>query len=273
MKKNSRPNLAVFLKTFFDAKWSILLYCLIFIVYVAMMTSFFPSIADQSEQFQEIMNVYPESFVKGFGIDLEMFTTIEGFLGIEYFKIIWVIVIAIMSFSFGASLIAKELDKGTSDFTFTLPLLRQRIVINKFLGYLLISIFIIAVSIYSAAVAAILAGEKINLAGWSLFFAVGVALGFFLLALTAFFSSLFSSKGKVYAIMTAILIGSYLLDFLAGLNERAKDFHCLSFFKYLGDIPATLKNGSLEIENLLFFLLAGLLFFAASLVVSEKRDL
>ncbi len=249
------------------------MYCLILIGYVAIMISFFPSMSGSQDQMENLLDIYPESMIEGFGIDVETFTTIEGFLSIEYFKIVWVIIICILAFSFGASIISKEVDKGTSEFTYTLPLLRQHIVLSKFSGFLVISIFITFVSIYSAVIGIYVIDEPIHLEGWALWTVLAMAFTFGMLAFSTFFGTIFSSKGRVYAVCTGFLIASYLIDFMSGVSDKVEKIHFLSFFKYLGNIQDTLLNSSFDWGNVFVFVAAGIIFLVASLIVAEKRDL
>ena len=222
---------------------------------------------------KDLLDIYPETMIEGFGIDMETFTTIEGFLTVEYFKIVWVIIICILAFSLGASIISKEVEKGTSEFTYTLPLLRQRIVLSKFTGSLVISIFITLVSIYSAIIGIYVINEPIHLEGWALWTILASAFTFGILAFSTFFGTIFGSKGKVYAVCTGFLIASYLIDFMAGVSDKVEKIHFLSFFKYLGNIQNTLLHSTFDWGNVFIFVAVGIIFLVASLIVAEKRDL
>jgi len=95
-------NFSFFKKTLQDYKWTTVWYSVMIILYGVMMVAFFPSIRDQQEELKKLIEVYPPSLAEAFGMSAETFGTIEGFLSVEYFSFIWVIIIAILIFFLGA---------------------------------------------------------------------------------------------------------------------------------------------------------------------------
>jgi len=266
-------NQSFFKKTFKDCKWNILLYSLIVLLYGVLIMAFFPSIQESGADFEKLLESYPPVIMEAFGVNLDSINTIEGFLSMEYFSFIWVIIISLLIFSLGASIVSKEIDKGTSEFSFTLPIKRRKIVLSKFIASFLILIIVTLIAFISLIVGAAIIGESFCLQGLLAFLLIALALNFFLLSFTTFFSSIFSDKGKVYGICAGFLALSYVLHVFVKMNDSISNLYFLSFFKYYGNPEAVLRSGSIDIKDLLVFLLVGLIFLVLGFIISERRDL
>lgn len=266
-------NFSFFKKIFYDRKWSIVTYSLIVVLYAALIITVFPSIKKSGAEFEKIMEIYPPAFKEAFGINVSSFNTIEGFLSVEYFSAMWIFIISILIFSLGSCIVAGEIDKGTSEFAFTLPLRRIKIVLSKFLSSYLITLIIIVVTLGSVILGMYTINEKPYFKGFLTFFVIGAVLSFFLLAFTTAVSTILSSKGRVYGVCGGFLILSYLLHVLNGIHEKAGDFYFLSFFKYYGLPEKILLTGDIAAKNIAVFLFAGLILLIFSLIITEKRDL
>lgn len=266
-------NFPFFKKTIKDFKWSIFWYGLGVLLYGALMMSFFPVMQDMGEEFEKLLESYPPAFLQAFGVEIGSFNTFEGFLSVEYLSFMWIIIIGILIFALGSSIISGEVDKGTSEFSFTLPIKRQKIVLEKFAASFFISLIITFITLITIIIGAYIVGETPYFKGFLAFFAVAAALSFFLLAFATFSSSFLSSKGKVYGICGGFFILSYIIHVLVGISDKALDFYFLSFFKYYGSPGGILSSGNIDIGNVLVFLVSGAIFLILALVIAERRDL
>ena len=273
MKIRTPINFAFIKKIFWDRKWSIVNYSFIVTVYAALMVAMFPSFEKANVDFEELFKAYPKGFIEAFGISVDSFTKVEGFLAGEYFSLIWVIILGILIFSLAAWIVAGEVDKGTSEFSFTLPLRRMKTVLSKFVASYLVVLIVVFVSILSVILSIHGIGKDPYMEGMVAMFLVGSVLSFFLLAFATAVSSVLSSKGKVYAVCGGFLLASYMLHVFNGISEKAADFYFLSFFKYYGDSAKILLTGNIIGKYMAVLLTAGFLLLIFSLIFSEKRDL
>jgi len=262
-----------FKKIIRDSKWSIIIYSSIVVVYGLMLTAMFPAIKKQAGEFEKIFDAFPDVMKEAFGIGASSLSTIEGFLAVEYFSLMWIIIIAILIFSLGASIVANEIDRGTSEFAFTLPIKREKIVLGKFVASFLVSLIVAAASLVSVVVFMYAINETPNIGGFLDFAAIAAAMIFFLLAFTTFFSSILSSKGAVYGICGGFLALSYTLHVFQGISEKMSDIYFLSFFKYYGSPENILKGQGIDTNNTYVFLIAGVVFLLLALYAVRKRDL
>lgn len=88
----------IFWQTIKDKKITSIIYCLAGILMLWMYVVFFPTIAEQAEKFNELIKTYPESFLKAFGIEEFSFDTLEKFLAVEQFSIIWPLLVILCLF-------------------------------------------------------------------------------------------------------------------------------------------------------------------------------
>jgi ABC-2 type transport system permease protein len=273
MKPTLNSQLPFFVKSVWEYRKKSLWYGVIMAAYGMMMIGFFPTIRDQSAKFSELLDAYPPALRVAFGIGSQSLSTVEGFLSVEYFSLIWVIIIAIYIFSIGVNTLAGEIDKGTSDFSFTLPMRRVEIVFTKFMANLYLVSLVILATLAATAVGMYTVGETPSAQGFLAFFFIGLLMSFFLLALTTFFSAVFGSKGRVYAAVGAVFVISYAAHIIAGISGKFSNVYYVSFFKYYGDPAITLTTGNFEWTSWLVFAVAGLVLLGGSLVISERRDL
>jgi len=262
-----------FKKIFFDFKISAIWYSVGLFFYAALIVWMFPFVKEMSQDFEKLLESYPPAMINAFGMDnTAMLDTIEGFLAVESYSLFWMVIMAIFTFSLGASIVAGEIENGTSKFSFTLPIKRKKIVFEKFIASYILLAGVILFNLIITIIGAYIIGEDPHIKGFLAFFALSLVLFFFLLSLANFFSCVLKSKGKVYGICGGFFATSYAIYILNGVSDKISDFYFFSFFKYY-DPEMVLSSGALNIENTLIFLIAGFILFGASLILVEKRDL
>jgi len=187
-KNNFLINFTFFKNIFWERRWTILTYSLIVVLYGTMLISMYPSIQKSNFDLERLMSSYPKAFMEAFGVNLKSFNIIEGFLSVEYFSAIWPLIIGILIFSLGASFVAQEREKGTCDFSFSLPISRKKILLSKFLAAFLIVSFIVAVTLFSTfLLVKILLTKSLFKKGFFMFFIDGIFLSFFYFRLLHFY--------------------------------------------------------------------------------------
>ncbi len=233
----------------------------------------FPSMSEQSEAINQYAEAFPEAMMEAFDFNENTFTTIEGFMSVEYYSLTWVLIIAIFIFALGGSVVAGEIDKKTSEFTYTLPLKRHKIALSKTIASIIMLTVLTLITFIINYISIQIIDETSSIEGNLKFISISISLSIFLLAITTLLSSFFRQKSKVYGIVAGFFILSYMLHIFANINETAEKIYFLSFFKYYGNPTEILLNESFSISNLLFFIVSSLILFGASLYIVERRDL
>jgi len=99
-----------------------------------LLVSMFDSFADQMDTLQQLTDAYPEGVSAFFG-DLAMMTTPEGFISIEFFSYI-PLILGIFAVQAGSGLLSRDEEQGTLDLIMAHPLSRSALFLGRLLAFL-----------------------------------------------------------------------------------------------------------------------------------------
>lgn len=239
-----------------------------------MYIALFPEIQKQADQLNQLLQAYPESFMKAFGIDsaTSMFNTLENYLSTEMFTFFWPILMIVTAVSLAGYAVAGDVDKGTIEMVLSQPISRVRLFISRYLAGALGLIVFSAVSAFSPVVWAELHGINYDLSKFAVLSLGCILFSMAVFGLAMLVSSLASDKGRVGMITGGSLVLMYVLNILAGLQERLENLKYFSFFNYYrGEVLL----GKGEFVDWSVIVLGGfaLLSAIAALVIFKKRDI
>ncbi|MFB6132400.1 MAG: ABC transporter permease [Halanaeroarchaeum sp.] len=101
-------------------------------VYLYVLVSMFPTISSVGDAFEQYAQALPDAIRASFGV--ESITTIEGFLSVEIYQFIWVLMMGLYFTYLGGDLIAGEIESGRIDLLLATPISRKRFVVEKYLS-------------------------------------------------------------------------------------------------------------------------------------------
>lgn len=236
----------------------------------AMMTMFYPMLAENTEAFQEMFDLYPEGFTAMFGIDLDSFTTGPGFLTGELYSLMLPIIVIVFTVLKAAAATAGEEHEGTMDLLIGAPVPRSRVVIDKYaaatvltagLGLTLVIVFMVTNPIFDLG----LGLDGVVAINLSL-----VLLGLLFGAIALFVGALTGSRGLAAGVAAAATVIAFFSHSLASLVDALEIPQKLSpFYWYIGNDP--MLNGFSWFHLTLLFLVT-LMFFALAVVAFQHRD-
>jgi ABC-2 type transport system permease protein len=204
----------------FDTKRNSLLISIWTIVWALLAFSFstFYSSVEDTEDFAELLEAFPEELLTAFASDPETFTTVAGFFNTE-FTVLYLLSIGILAGYLGVAAIAKEIENSSILFLLSKPVSRISIYLSKLVANYLLLLVANAVIILSAVLGFLLIEVEVPyqyftslyvvLSVYSLFFlTLGKLLGILLsenralglsvlTALVAFFVNAIQSIGGV----------------------------------------------------------------------------
>jgi ABC-2 type transport system permease protein len=249
---------------------SLIIWSIIVLLFITVGFSKF-SAYEGNPELLAILDEMPPAMLEAFNFNAFNLTTITGFFGVmfTYFALI----LSISAAMWGTDIITKEERDKTVEFALTLPVKRSKLVTFKTLAAVINSLVLllvtwVAVLLNSTAYQTDSAFfEFLSLSMVSLFFmqmiflAIGVLLG----------CSLKQFK-RASAIAVSILLGTYLLSVISGLNESLDFLKYFTPFKYFN--PADLLHEStIDVT----YVILSVIIVAFSLVVAHltysKRDL
>lgn len=263
----------LFKKTIYDFRWTFACFTVIAVAYVGIISSMYPTVHENAEQFQKIFDSMPQGMMEAFGVTTQYLQSFQGFISVEYFSFMFILILSIFTFILGSSLVVGEVDRGTSEFTFTLPVRRSGILAGKLLASYAMILAMVVLVLAAVAVGGAVNDEPVSMKGILAFFSVLAALSFFLLSVSSLCSSLFSRRGLANSAMGGFLGASYALLLLKGMTEWADEIYVFSFFKYYGSPQDLLLSADMAKSSPLVLALVGASLVVISFLVTAERDL
>lgn len=227
------------------------------------------SIFQRNVDLQEYMAVFPEEFLAFFGNADSLLTT-EGFLGLEFFSYMPV-VLGILVVSSASSLISKKEEEGSLELIIAQPISRSAVfwgkVLALWLSVLLILMMTWAGMAFSAnRIATIdLTAQELANPFISLF-----SLLLIFMSLALFLSMVLPSGGSAGLVAGFFLIASYFISSLTRLDGDLAPINRFSPLKYYQGGEAI---NSFDINNLLILLGVSAVLLLLGWILFVRRDL
>lgn len=236
-------------------------------LYVTMM----PTVQESQVQVQEVLKTMPEGFLKAFGISGIDLNSLEALLATKQYNLVWPMLLIFLTVSIAGGLIAGEIENHTIELTLSSAKSRFEIFLGKYLaGFIYTILFVIATTLCAIPIANLYGYDHAVSNYYSLMY-LALAFGWATYSLAILFSSIFSSKGKVYFSFGMIYLVMYVVFILTTLKDSLKDLQYLSFFYYF-NINDSLIFNNVDSTSIIVFLGVGILSFIASLIAFNERD-
>lgn len=225
------------------------------------------------EQMARMMETLPPILIQALGGgDIAYMATPEGYLSVQYFGFI-LLIFAVYAVISGLNVTANDEERGTLDVVLSLPLPRERLVLEKFLAYALLTVGIIAISFVCMWAAILLTPalaidlNKLVIANINI-----LPSTLLVLSVTILLSSVLRRRSHTIALASAFVIASYFLDTLgrAAPDTILEPLSYLSFFRYY-DVVGIMQHG-ITWSNVLLLLAATAFFLATGVWFFRRRD-
>ena len=249
-----------------------IVYSLFGIVFLWMFVAMFPSIQSQSQAFTEMIANYPEGFLKAFGISEVDMSTIEGFLSIEQFSIVWPIMAIFLMVSFAGISLSGAIEKGTMEIVLAKPVSRLKIFFGRYVAGLVILIVFTICSILAIIPLCKLYDVDYELGNIISITILGFLFAWAIFSMAMMFSAIFSEKSKTYMTAGGIMVIMYVLNLIASLKDNLADLKYASFFYYFDYTKALMDN---SIDGLSYWVFGGTIVICTiiGVVWFWKRDI
>jgi Cu-processing system permease protein len=162
----------------------------------------------------------PDIFFKMLGIENLGFSTIEQFLAIEHFSIVWPLMVIILLLSIAGSSFAREVEKGTIEMLLSRPISRLKLFGGKYLAGMF-SLFVFSItSIFAICPLAAIHNVDYSMDNFVLLAVISFLFGWAVFSIGVLLSAIFSERSRVYGICGAIFLVMYVLNVVALLSEN-----------------------------------------------------
>ncbi len=237
-----------------------------------MFVAIFPSIQQEASEMSKLIESYPESFLKAFGIEgTALFTEFESFLCVEYYSLMWPLLSIILIISLGASAIAGEMDDKTMDFLLSQPISRVKIYISKYISGLFTVLSFIFLSIITIIPIAKFYDIEVHLSNYFAISMLSILFSWAIYSLSFMISSFSSSKSLPSSISAGVIVIMYSANLVASLKESLENLKYISYFYYF-DYRAALLDNEISLESVIFFGTSIILFTLIGFWIFKKRD-
>jgi ABC-2 type transport system permease protein len=217
------------------------------------LASLFPTI--QKINLTDLIAKYPKALKAFFGIAGD-FSSFEGFINVEFFSLMWVIIVVGFLISFATSEVSREIETGTIESLLSLPLSRMKIIFSKWLSMSIVALFLSAISTFPILLFAMFYDISANaisiLLVFILCFLFAWAVGSFTIAMAV----LFNERSKPVFIPIALVSFGYIWNSLGRLIDNIKDWRFISLFYYFDTARALTER---EISLASIFVLSGII--------------
>ncbi|KJB89187.1 hypothetical protein AZ66_03220 [Paenibacillus sp. E194] len=219
----------------------------------------------------DALKQFPPALLEGFGMHVEMFGSFEGWMAGEPL-VFYMMLLGIFAAMWAASTVARERDRGTVDFMFTLPVSRGQLFLGKACAHLL-AFFLIAAVSYGVTVWFGHLFSTVADAGLLLTYSIAGLLAALAFAGIGYVMTVFvTSERTGMSLSIGIVILSFLIHLLSGMEKSLAWMSDISLFTVFNG-KDLFDAGSLPWEGVFITIgiyVGGLLF---GWLVLTKRDL
>lgn len=250
------------------AIWTALM-CLMFIY----MAALYPTMMEQSEAMQKMMEGFPEGLLKAFNFDLMSdFKDITNFFASEPF-VLWLLCGSIFAMLLSSGILSKEESDKTIEFLLSKPVTRNNIITQKLLNALF---YILSFNIIPCIITFVAFGiiEKQEFSRYEmLLLFIAAMLVQLTFAAVGFLISVFIKKTKnALPLSIGVVLGTYILNVFAGMTDKTELLKYLTPFKY-AEARDILQNSSMSGVYLIIISTVIIASIALSYVFYNRKDI
>jgi ABC-2 type transport system permease protein len=240
-------------------------------VTAAMMMSVYPSVTKSAPQLRDYVQNMPDAFKAMFGMQGMDYTSAAGYLNTELFSMILPACFAAFAMGAGSRAVAGEEDRKTLDLLLSTPITRTSLLLQKVVAMVLDTAALVVVLWLSLWVAGLFVSFDMGAARLLEASVNAGILGLTFGALALLVGSWWGGRGLSIGVASALLVGGFLLNSLAGLVSGLEPWRGLSpFYWYAANDP--LRNG-LDAVDVGVLIATSVVLVAVAAVGFNRRDL
>ena len=242
------------------------------VLFNIMMMSFFPSIADNTKMYDEMIKGFPKGMIEAFGLDKISMSTILGFFGTECYIFITIFG-SIYAMLLGASILSKEEGDKTIEFLLAKPVTRSTIVTAKAANiFFYITLFNLIFSFVNFLMFEAVKREEYSIEAF-LLLSIGPWLLHLTFAAIGLLISVFVVKAKsVYPVSIGFVLVMYFISVMSSISDKLTNLKYFTPFKYV-DSPDIIVNERIEPIYLIIMFAIITVSTAATYVLYNRKNM
>src|SRR3972149_4370898 len=211
--------ITVFKHTFLRSRGAILGWGVTMALMGMIFAPFYDTISENAQQFEQLIDIYPQELMAFFGASGTFnFTTPEGFLAVEYFSYM-PLVVGVFAILAGSALLAADEERGILDLIAAHPVSRTSLFWGRLLALLLSLVLIMGFGYVGLMLGTTYSAMELDALLLVYPFASLLGLLIFFAGLALFMSMLLPSRGSAAMVAGVVLVASFFLNGLANLND------------------------------------------------------
>lgn len=211
-------------------------------------------------------------FVEGFLGDTNIdFSTIEGFLALEYFSL-WPLLFIIFLAVKTSGTVSKHVEDRSMDILLATGYSRFGFLNEKVLLLFVNFILIILSAWLGLVLGTLLIGETVPFTGLTVTFLDSIPMALAVMGIALLISVLVDEGGKSIGIVMGVVVGEYMVSIVANLSSWGDNLKYLSIFTYWDSNDAMLDNVIHPI-NVIVPMTVALITFSLSYYLFKKKEI
>jgi len=262
-------NLSIIGKTLRDHYRSSIAWGLGLLSIISLQLYIYPTAVQSSDAMQQYIDAFPEAFKTIFR--MEDYFSGEGFLGTELYSLMIPLIFISICAARGSSAIGSEIESGTADVLFTLPISRQRILISKLIAMVLEITFLSILVIFSISIGAGLVDMEIGFSQLVTATSASALMGLIYGSVALLAGSLTGRKGAATGLAIATAIAALLFYSLAPIVDTFDYLTPLNPMDWA--INGNPLSEGVSLANFVKLVSLYFLLSASALAIFNKRDI
>jgi ABC-2 type transport system permease protein len=235
-----------------------------------MMVAFFTMIG-KNEAYQKMVDEFPKELLAAFGATDLQFSTIGGYLGIEYLSLIWVFIVAAAVIAFAAGVLGGAVEDGTMEVTLSQPVSRMSVAVTAYAAMAVYAVVLNLVTVATLYLPGLVHNVDVRLDAMALLFVAGLFLTMAVGSLAFMVSAMTTGRGRTTGIALGVMVAMYLANVLGTLTDKAAWLKDFSLFHYW--LPNEIFDKLvLPADTLIVFGVATVVFFTVGVWAFMRRD-
>jgi putative exporter of polyketide antibiotics len=197
----------------------------------------------------------------------------RGWLAFGFTHPLFLVLTLSVAIGVGAAAIAGEVESGRTELVFSRPVSRTGALLGWIAVWAVAEMVVIAAALAGAAVGAAASSDigADDIGGLAQTALQYLPLAFFIAAATFLASALARTRGRAVGAAAAIVVGAYLVNFIAGLFDGLGWMHDISPFGYYDAFAAA--DDGVSWGDALLLAGGGAVFLIGARIAFERRDL
>jgi ABC-2 type transport system permease protein len=259
----------VFKRALKDKFTGALMASVVLFAYIFLIASFYPQVSGMGDMYNQMLQ--NPAFKAFLGDEVYALTTFGGFMGIEAFSYMGIVLGAYIVF-LTASFASGEIEQKTSELLLSLPVSRVNVIVSRFLALIPPVAMIMLGMLAGIYAGSVYVGETIQVQWFALAMAF---MGVFVLAVGAvslLVSALLNDGKKAAMLSIGLLLAMYLVENIGTMVTSINWARQLSLFHYM-KLNAIAVAHTVVWGNLAILLAAAVVFLALAVVAFRQRDI